>query len=480
MKYLQKSLLPLAVVSLLPFTSAVQAHGYVSKPESRSYLCKLGENTRCGNVQWEPQSVEGPDRYPETGPADGTIAAAGLAGFAALNEQTASRWTKRTLATGWQQFRWSFTANHSSRDFRYFITKNGWNPNMPLTRAQFEPQPFCQYSGNNQQPPKELTHDCMVPADHSGYHVVLAVWDVADTAASFYNVIDLQLNGTDQPVTPVQYNDIGDLLAERTLNAGDTAQLRFFDAQGEVASLLTELTVNNEQAGQPSNWTLALAEKVNAKAGELRIGVKNANGSIAAVAGRNDIFAKAGSGIVRAELTIKEAPVAAPVVQVSGIQSQYQLTKGTLDIWFTVVADQNSQLSVSLNNGAVTAVSQQYQLTAGSQQLLLSYPAPVAGHYNLSLFYTNAQGGQGQQNFHTQLLAETTVTPPPVSTGYDYVFGVSLSSYKAGTKVLQKKNGKVYQCKPWPYSGYCVQWSASATQFEPGVGTHWREAWIAL
>ena len=35
------------------------AHGYVSQPKSRSYLCKLGDNTNCGAIQYEPQSVEG-------------------------------------------------------------------------------------------------------------------------------------------------------------------------------------------------------------------------------------------------------------------------------------------------------------------------------------------------------------------------------------------------------------------------------------
>ena len=40
------------------------SHGYVSEPKSRSYLCKLGDNTGCGAVQYEPQSVEGPDGNP--------------------------------------------------------------------------------------------------------------------------------------------------------------------------------------------------------------------------------------------------------------------------------------------------------------------------------------------------------------------------------------------------------------------------------
>ena len=60
---------------------------------------------------------------------------------------------------------------------------------------------------------------------------------------------------------------------------------------------------------------------------------------------------------------------------------------------------------------------------------------------------------------------------------YDFVFPESLSSYQAGTKVLQPKNGKVYECQPFPNSGYCVQYSANAAQFEPGTGSHWNMAW---
>ena len=60
----------------------------------------------------------------------------------------------------------------------------------------------------------------------------------------------------------------------------------------------------------------------------------------------------------------------------------------------------------------------------------------------------------------------------------DFIFPDNVASYKAGTVVLQPKDGKTYECKPFPYSGYCKQYSTTATQFEPGVGSHWKEAWI--
>lgn len=53
------------------------------------------------------------------------------------------------------------------------------------------------------------------------------------------------------------------------------------------------------------------------------------------------------------------------------------------------------------------------------------------------------------------------------STGHhDFTFPENIASYKAGTVVLQPKDGKTYECKPFPYSGYCVQYSPTANQFE--------------
>ena len=79
-KLTQLSLVALALTagsSLLSQTAS--AHGYVISPESRSYACKTGSNVNCGAIQWEPQSVEGPSGFPESGPADGKIASAASA-----------------------------------------------------------------------------------------------------------------------------------------------------------------------------------------------------------------------------------------------------------------------------------------------------------------------------------------------------------------------------------------------------------------
>lgn len=90
-------------------------HGYVSAVENgvaegRVTLCKFAangtgeKNTHCGAIQYEPQSVEGPDGFPVTGPRDGKIASAESALAAALDEQTADRWVKRPIQAGPQTF----------------------------------------------------------------------------------------------------------------------------------------------------------------------------------------------------------------------------------------------------------------------------------------------------------------------------------------------------------------------------------------
>lgn len=170
------------------------AHGYIDAPKSRAFMCKTQENAACGAIQYEPQSVEGPKGFPAAGPADGVIAAAGLTQFAELNVQTPSRWKKVALKTGPNDFSWYFTAGHMTQDWRYYITRQGWNPSQKLSREAFELQPFCVIKGGFAPVSNtHATHRCTVPADRSGYHVILSTWTIADTGNAFYQVMDVQI-----------------------------------------------------------------------------------------------------------------------------------------------------------------------------------------------------------------------------------------------------------------------------------------------
>ncbi|GGU64276.1 lytic polysaccharide monooxygenase auxiliary activity family 9 protein [Streptomyces lavendofoliae] len=183
--------LGVAGVSLVA-TGSASSHGYTDSPISRQKLCANGTVSNCGNIQWEPQSVEGPKGFPAGGPADGRICSGGNGQFAQLDDPRGGSWPA-TRVTGGQSFtfRWQFTARHRTTDFKYYITKNGWNQSAPLTRAALDPQPFLTVP-YNAQPPSTLSHQGTIPSGKTGKHLILAVWTVADTTNAFYACSDVQ------------------------------------------------------------------------------------------------------------------------------------------------------------------------------------------------------------------------------------------------------------------------------------------------
>jgi chitin-binding protein len=206
--------LTVALVALFGATVA-HAHGHLSEPASRILLCAEGKNANCTVGAWQADAMENGKFFPATQaglpdsfapedvrnslpPNDGEIAGASVnTPVPVLNEQSASRWTKIPMqADSLQTFKWEYSAVHATRRWNYFITRSDWDPAKPLTRAQFEEKPFCTVQNDGQpywqanlQPPQPTIHQCRLP-DRSGYQVILAVWEVADSQRGFYQVVD--------------------------------------------------------------------------------------------------------------------------------------------------------------------------------------------------------------------------------------------------------------------------------------------------
>ncbi|MGW6918304.1 lytic polysaccharide monooxygenase auxiliary activity family 9 protein [Kitasatospora sp. NPDC054939] len=179
----------------VPLTLALpaQSHGYISTPPSRAGLCAANVVKNCGDIRWEPQSVEGPKGFPTRGPADGTICAGGNTRFAQLDDPRNGAWPATKLTAGQQQtFTWKFTARHATTNFTYYLTKPGYSATQKVTRANLELTPFLTVPYGGAQPPSTLSHNATVPGGRSGHHVVVAVWEIADTANAFYSCIDVQ------------------------------------------------------------------------------------------------------------------------------------------------------------------------------------------------------------------------------------------------------------------------------------------------
>ena len=79
-------------------------------------------------------------------------------------------------------FRWQFTAMHATTDFKYYVTRQGWNQNHNLARSDLDTTPFLTVPYNGQRPPATLSHSGTLPSGLSGHHVIVAVWTIADTA----------------------------------------------------------------------------------------------------------------------------------------------------------------------------------------------------------------------------------------------------------------------------------------------------------
>ncbi|GAB3973257.1 lytic polysaccharide monooxygenase [Actinoallomurus acanthiterrae] len=157
------ALTPAIIVAL---AGAASAHGYINSPPSRQAQCAQGI-VQCGDIKYEPQSVEGPKGL--------RSCSGGVARFAELdNDNHGWRATQvgRTVT-----FNWTFTARHRTTDWQYYIGN---------TRVG-------TFSGNNSVPTGTVSHTVNL-GNVSGRVKLLAIWNIADTANAFYSCVDLQVS----------------------------------------------------------------------------------------------------------------------------------------------------------------------------------------------------------------------------------------------------------------------------------------------
>ncbi|MDR3024787.1 lytic polysaccharide monooxygenase [Chryseobacterium sp.] len=210
----------LMLAMLVPSLIHVSAHGYVMSPASRGYQGSLDKAAIgysaafgiYGSIINEPGSLEAPKGFPALGPADGKIASANgsIGGDTTLDIQTPDRWKKTNISTGVNAFIWKYLAYHATAKWHYYMTKQGWNPNQPLSRQDLELIGTVTHNGT---PPQDnVSHQITVPANRTGYHIILAVWDVADTTNAFYNVIDVNVTSgsvSTPPAAPTGLTQLG-------------------------------------------------------------------------------------------------------------------------------------------------------------------------------------------------------------------------------------------------------------------------------
>ncbi|MFJ2362587.1 lytic polysaccharide monooxygenase auxiliary activity family 9 protein [Pseudomonas sp. NPDC087697] len=191
-------------------------HGRITTPKSRAQFLldegKLnpGQANELEGGKLFPQTQGGltdpdaPDDVVNTAPpVDGMIASGGHGDERALLNAPGSHWKKHDVTSNQNlAIIWEYSQTHKTRRWKYLITKADWNTDEPLARKHFEEAPIKTYLNTYRPywgpeaekeliPPIIQRHEVTLPS-RKGYHVLLAIWDVADTRNAFYQVIDLK------------------------------------------------------------------------------------------------------------------------------------------------------------------------------------------------------------------------------------------------------------------------------------------------
>ncbi|PWJ09296.1 hypothetical protein DKG34_01475 [Streptomyces sp. NWU49] len=156
---------PLLAITLPAGTA--NAHGWVTDPGSRQDQCAQGV-VDCGQIKYEPQSVEGPKGL--------RSCSGGNAQFADLDDDRKA-W-RVTPVGGSHTFTWKLTARHATDTWQYFVGD----------------RKIAEFNDRGAQPPAQVSHQVDF-GDLKGRQKVLAVWNVADTNNAFYACIDVDIAG---------------------------------------------------------------------------------------------------------------------------------------------------------------------------------------------------------------------------------------------------------------------------------------------
>ncbi|GGK91181.1 lytic polysaccharide monooxygenase [Mangrovihabitans endophyticus] len=144
------------------------AHGYISSPPSRQANCASGAVSGCGDIVWEPQSVEAPK--------GSFLCNGGGSRFAVLNDDS-KNWPAASVGST-VTFHWVLTARHATSTWQYFIGTTK----------------LAEFNDGGAQPGSTKSHTVSM-GGFTGRRTVLARWNIADTQNAFYSCVDVNIGG---------------------------------------------------------------------------------------------------------------------------------------------------------------------------------------------------------------------------------------------------------------------------------------------
>ena len=120
--------------------------------------------------------------------------------------------------------------------------------------------------------------------------------------------------------------------------------------------------------------------------------------------------------------------------------------------------------------------SQDGQTVTGQDKAVVTFTAPEsATAQQIEISLTVSDGELSSTTSYLLNVKAKAAPSPDEGTSGDYAAWSANSKYKAGDIV--NNHGKLFQCKPFPYSGWC---NNAPAYYEPGAGLAWSNAWTAL
>lgn len=470
--------LALLALGTLCAPSRSQAHGSMVVPESRIYHCFLNnpENPSdpacralkdAGGTQafydWTGVNQANANGNHQAVVPDGKLCSGNNPTFRGL-DLARSDWHATPITPGPDgtfEFVFRATAPHASRDWIFYVTRQGVSPTQPLRWADlFE---FCRY-GSVPLDNGHYRFRCPLPA-LTGKHTIFTVWQRSDSTEAFYTCTDVEFGGTPNPT----WTDEGALTAQNALPAGTTVTLRLFNAGGNDVETIA-FTVAAGQ-GAATEWPYRFALAVNAQAANARIGVLGTNGAITPQqsASANRVYSLTSQNLNH-QVDIRLPNTNQPPVAVIAANPTSLTGAGSVALSGSGSSDPEGQ-----------ALSYQWSVVSGSGATLSS-SSGVQSTVNLvapaqdQIVVVRLSVSDGAASHSTTV--SISHRKPGTGGGYDFVYPAGIGSYVAGQTVVLGSDGNRYRCRPHPEGGWCNV--NSAFHYAPGSGTNWQDAWTRL
>ncbi|EOV2736076.1 glycoside hydrolase family 19 protein [Enterobacter cloacae] len=160
----------------------------------------------------------------------------------------------------------------------------------------------------------------------------------------------------------------------------------------------------------------------------------------------------------------------APVAQIAG-------PIGAVEAGAQVSLSAEGSTDEDGNKLTYTWRSQDGQTVTGDDKAVVTFNAPEAAtaqQYEISLTVSDGELSS-TITYLLNVKAKAATPSQDEGTSGSYPAWSANSKYSAGDIV--NNHGKLFQCKPFPYSGWC---NNAPMYYEPGAGLAWSEAWTAL